>query len=262
MKSGYEAFVEKFKTKKTTDDCYTPPAVYAAVLDYVKTIAPLDGVEVVRPFYPGGDFESHEYPAGCVVVDNPPFSILAKIVRFYTARGVKFFLFAPTLTLWSTKIQEVTYVVTDIDVTYENGAKINTSFITNLIPSTLAMTCPKLRKAIKDAQKSDKPQLPKYRYPDNVVTATRLGAIADLDVAIPAGRFISRLESQRATGKAVFGSGILVSDTVARELREREREWEREREREREREQEQGIVWGLSQEERNIIEELNIQELL
>ena len=30
----YAAFVEKFKPKKTTDDCYTPPAVYEAVLNY------------------------------------------------------------------------------------------------------------------------------------------------------------------------------------------------------------------------------------
>ena len=29
--NDYEGFVEKFKPKKTTDDCYTPPAVYEAV---------------------------------------------------------------------------------------------------------------------------------------------------------------------------------------------------------------------------------------
>ena len=27
----YRAFVDKFKHKKTTDDCYTPPAVYEAI---------------------------------------------------------------------------------------------------------------------------------------------------------------------------------------------------------------------------------------
>lgn len=27
----YDAFVEKFTPKKTTDDCYTPPLVYDAV---------------------------------------------------------------------------------------------------------------------------------------------------------------------------------------------------------------------------------------
>lgn len=27
----YEQFVEKFKPKKTTDDCYTPPLIYNPV---------------------------------------------------------------------------------------------------------------------------------------------------------------------------------------------------------------------------------------
>ena len=31
----YEGFTEKFKPKKTTDDCYTPPAVMEVVNDYV-----------------------------------------------------------------------------------------------------------------------------------------------------------------------------------------------------------------------------------
>ena len=30
----YEEFVEKFKPKKTTDDCYTPPSVYAVIKDW------------------------------------------------------------------------------------------------------------------------------------------------------------------------------------------------------------------------------------
>ena len=31
---SYEEFVEKFKPKKTTDDCYTPPGIYAVVRDW------------------------------------------------------------------------------------------------------------------------------------------------------------------------------------------------------------------------------------
>ena len=30
----YDEFVEKFKPKLTTDDCYTPPVVYEAVADW------------------------------------------------------------------------------------------------------------------------------------------------------------------------------------------------------------------------------------
>ena len=32
----YEGFVEKFKPKKTTDDCYTPPEVYNEVMAWVR----------------------------------------------------------------------------------------------------------------------------------------------------------------------------------------------------------------------------------
>lgn len=38
----YEQFVEKFKTKKTTDDCYTPELVYKAVSDWELSQRELD----------------------------------------------------------------------------------------------------------------------------------------------------------------------------------------------------------------------------
>lgn len=43
MKSkNYEDFVEKFKPKKTTDDCYTPSLVYEAISDWVANEYNLD----------------------------------------------------------------------------------------------------------------------------------------------------------------------------------------------------------------------------
>ena len=93
---SYEEFVDKFKSEKTTGDCYTPPEVYDAVLAWVRDEYGVgDGVPIVCPFWPGADYRRVEYPDGCVVVDNPPFSILAKVIRFYQAHGVRFFLFAP-----------------------------------------------------------------------------------------------------------------------------------------------------------------------
>ncbi len=89
----YKDFVDKFKPKKTTDDCYTPPLVYEAVKNWACKEYDIDPDKIVRPFYPGGDYESYEYPAGCVVLDNPPFSILANIISFYLERGIAFFLF-------------------------------------------------------------------------------------------------------------------------------------------------------------------------
>ena len=33
---SYDEFVDKFKPKLTTDDCYTPPLVYEAVLKWCR----------------------------------------------------------------------------------------------------------------------------------------------------------------------------------------------------------------------------------
>ena len=74
----YEEFVEKFKPKKTTDDCYTPPEIYEAVKEWACLEYSIDPDTVVRPFWPGGDYEAFDYPEGCTVIDNPPFSILKK----------------------------------------------------------------------------------------------------------------------------------------------------------------------------------------
>lgn len=58
----YDAFVEKFKPKKTTDDCYTPPLVYDTIRDWACKKYKIDPACIVRPFYPGGDYEKYEYP--------------------------------------------------------------------------------------------------------------------------------------------------------------------------------------------------------
>lgn len=87
----YQAFVDKFKPKKTTDDCYTPAPVYEAVKTWAVDKYGLAGRTIVRPFYPGGDYQKMTYPDGAVVIDNPPFSILAEIVDFYHAHNIDFF---------------------------------------------------------------------------------------------------------------------------------------------------------------------------
>ena len=98
----YESYVAKFQNKeKTTDDTYTPPDVYDAVLHYVGTIYDMKGKEVLRPFYPGGDYRHAVYPDDGVVVDNPPFSIFTEICKFYSEAKIPFFLFGPGLTIFS-----------------------------------------------------------------------------------------------------------------------------------------------------------------
>ena len=59
MKSKtYEEFVEKFKPKKTTDDCYTPPAIYDVIKDWVCHRYKINSEKIMRPFYPGGIIET------------------------------------------------------------------------------------------------------------------------------------------------------------------------------------------------------------
>lgn len=137
----YGEFVDKFKPKLTTDDCYTPADVYDAVLAYVRRKYDIAGLKVIRPFYPGGDYQKEDY-TGAVVIDNPPFSIGAQIIDFYCNRQVPFFLFANGLTAFCTSkkhIQHVSVVLCSCAITYENRAKVRTSFITNMGPADIIL---------------------------------------------------------------------------------------------------------------------------
>ena len=172
-----EAFAEKFKPKKTNDDVYTPPEVYDAVLKWVeRTYGLPEDTVVVRPFYPGGNYLTHDYPEGCLVLDNPPFSLMAKIVKFYVANGVRFFLFANTLTLFQ-QIGLCNAVVCGYTVTYENGAGVNTSFLTSLGEDKVTVSG-ELYGILDRVQDDGAAPLPKYDFPPNVITAARLTCIA------------------------------------------------------------------------------------
>lgn len=131
LSGDYNEFLDKFEAKKTTDDCYTPNEVYEAVKNHVIEKYNLKDRKVVRPFYPGGDYENYTYPKDCVVIDNPPFSILSKIVEFYQKKKIVYFLFGPHLTLFSANKGQ-NYIITNSQITYENKAFVNTGFITNL----------------------------------------------------------------------------------------------------------------------------------
>lgn len=89
-KTEYQEFVDKFKPKLTTDDCYTPPIVYEAVAEWCKKEYGIKKEKIVRPFYPGGDYVNFAYQEDSVVVDNPPFSLLASIIRLYTSKILHF----------------------------------------------------------------------------------------------------------------------------------------------------------------------------
>lgn len=225
----YEEFVEKFKPKKTTDDCYTPPEVYEVVADYVAERFGIDRADMVRPFWPGGDFESFEYPEGCCVVDNPPFSILAKIKRFYMERGIRFFIFAPSLTCFSgTLTRDLTHIICDANITYENGAVVRTGFVTNMGGDVVAEACPELHNRLQpvcdEVAKRGKKKLPKYEYPDEIITAAKLGWMACHGTALTIRRAdCARISKLDANPRGIYGGGLLLSARAAAERAAAER---------------------------------------
>ena len=251
----YLEFVDKFKPKKTTDDCYTPANVYEAVLDWVVSEYGIDREKVMRPFWPGCDYLREDYPDGCVVVDNPPFSIISQICRNYMASNIKFFLFAPYLTNFSARAEGMTHIITDCDIEYENGAIVNTAFLTNLDEYEVR-TAPKLRAAItakdKENRKKKAKQLPKYEYPLNVLTSTMCGYLAKYGIDYRIKRndamFIRSLDAQGKMGKAIFGGGYLLSEKAAAEKAAAEKAAA---------EKAAANKWVLSDRERRIISELS-----
>ena len=219
--TDHDAFVEKFETKKTTDDCYTPKAVFDLVLNYVNANCDLSGKTIIRPFHPGGDFEAIEYEPNHVVVDNPPFSIISKICRFYIDNNVPFFLFAPHLTLFSSDI-DCTHIVVGGSVTYENGAVVKTSFLSNMFGDAKIIGDAGLYEGFKKLQELNK-------------------AIS-IKIDKKSTKHCRCLASQKAHGKAIFGSGFLISEKAAAEKAAAEKV--------------NAITWELSEKERIIIQSL------
>ena len=220
----YQEFLKKFEAKKTTDDCYTPDNIYGAVRDWAVEKYEIGNAAIVRPFYPGGDYKSEKYPAGCVVIDNPPFSIISEICEWYTNKKIRFFLFAPTLTLLGIMRGAANYVACGCGVVYENGASVNTSFVTNMGDGKIVAAAD-LREILDGENKKNLKklhrELPKYSYPDEVLTATMLCYMAAHGVSLEIGgsdaHFIRALDAQKASGKGLFGSGFLLSEKAAAE---------------------------------------------
>ena len=258
----YDEFVEKFKPKKTTDDCYTPPGIYDVVKEWACGKYGIDPAKIVRPFYPGGDYERFDYSGGKVVVDNPPFSILTQICEFYVENGIPFFLFCPTLTALSGRrnVMTLCHIVCGAAITYENGAVVNTSFITSYGGDVVAMTAPDLRKLVEEKdeelQKAGKVELPKYEYPDEIVTAAMMDKWCKYGVEYSVSSCdcapIYALDAQAESGKTIFGGGLILSERAAAERAAAERAAAERSAAERSAAQR----WALSEREREIVRSL------
>lgn len=249
MKSkSYEEFVEKFKSKKPTDECYTPPAVYNVVANFVASHYGIQPDTMCRPFIPGGDYENFDY-TGKIVVDNPPFSILAEIRRFFNGKNIKYFLFAPITTIGATADDAGGTFIPGARITYHNKAKIQTFFITNLENhEILFRTYPELTQALRSAQNQRK--IPKYQYPKNVTYVTEISQLADTDVIIyrDETKRVRVLDAQKPYKKGIHGGGWYLSDSATDRL---------EKAREESADKKKTISWELTDRELDIIKKLN-----
>ena len=173
----------------------------------------------------------------------------------FQSQGIKFFLFAPGLTIIGLT-RHANIICVGYTATYENGAKVNTSFVTNMTDNLIESSS-KLYKRLENADKENlrkikKKQLPKYTYPDNILTACRMNTLSryGVDFAIKRenGYFMRDLDSQRKFKKGIFGCGYLISGKKAAELKAAELKAAELKAAEH--------VWELSEREKEIIKTL------
>lgn len=230
----YKYCVTNGRNINTTDECYTPPAVYDAVLDYAVDRYQLKSKHIVRPFIPGGDYQKYVYDENDVVIDNPPFSITTKIAKWYIDHNIPFFLFVNGLygvSLSRAIRGKATVIVTDANVSFYNqGSKkrIKLGFVTNLEPKNIIIRG--------DATLTNtlnglvvKKSFKRFHYPDNFLKNNDILAALQRNVELKLTTdnclFEDNLDYHKAQTHAtsqpvkVFGGGYLVNDKLYAEFK-------------------------------------------
>ena len=152
---------------------------------------------------------------------------MAKIVRFYEDHGIDYFLFAPQLTCLSIRAAH-SHICVGAQVTYENGAVVNTSFVASRGP--LIRSAPDLYRILDEANAANiktkkAPPLPVYTYPDNVMTSSAVALFSKYGIEYheDIGVYTRAMDAQREAGKGIFGSGYIVPEEAARKAQEEAR---------------------------------------
>lgn len=255
----YESFIAKFRDNpKTTDDCFTPKDVYEAVVEWLGSVYDMSDKVILRPFFPGGDYENSDYPENGVVIDNPPFSMFTKICAFYAAHKIPFFLFGPGMTITSCCKYGCTAVMVDNNIVWDNGAVVRVGFASNLFGDIMAMTAPKLRQMLAACPSQNvKKSLPSFAYPPEVVRVSDFHVICNGDVEYVLHCSECAITKKLDHKDGMFGDFFLVS-TEKGEAKEAARLRAQEAARLRVQEAARNAVpVELSPRERRIIERLN-----
>ena len=142
------------------------------------------------------------------------------------------------------------HIICDCSIEYENGAIVQTSFVSSFGGDIVAQTAPDLTKKVNDAvaalRKERVRELPKYTYPDNILTSAMMQRYSKYGVDMEVRRHectpIYKLDAQAEQKKTIFGGGLLLSKRAAAERAAAERA--------------AAHIWALSDRERAIVDGL------
>lgn len=225
----YKYCVTNGRNINSTDECYTPPAVYDTVLDYAVDRYNLQGKHIVRPFIPGGDYQKYAYDKNDVVIDNPPFSITTKIAKWYVDHNIPFFLFVNGLygvSLSRGLHGKATVIATNANASFYNKGSdksIKLGFVTNMEPKNIiirgdAALTNKLNGLV------DKKSFKRFHYPDNFLKNNDILAALQRNVELKLTTnnclFEDNLDYHKAQHVKVFGGGYLVDDKLYAEFKD------------------------------------------
>ena len=130
-------------------------------------------------------------------------------------------------------------------------AKVLTSFVASSGATIRASSSlhDKVQAAADEYAKNLTKTFPKYQYPDEVMTATKLALLAQngQDFECDNCVRIAELDAQKETGKAIFGNAYLISSVRAAQAAQATRT-------------KKCFVWELSDREKDIIKELDEKE--
>lgn len=238
----YEEWVKKFDELQnrphTSDDTFTPANVYKTVYKWVDEHYHISGCPIERPFHPGGDYRNYNYRENCVVVDNPPFSILAEIIDFYLEKKIDFFIWCPHLTSLQYIVKRVTLVIADARVIYSNGAEIATGWMTNLDKKNAVICSNELQLALEQCNIDNKKQfgcgkskhLTNYDYPPELLRVAVLKQLSKrCEYAISRDqvylkKVVRTTDAQKEYNKknkkrlALYGGGFWMSSAEAERI--------------------------------------------
>lgn len=234
----WQAYERKFgKKPKTTDETYTPQALYDELFHFVdKHIHPLKGLKIERPFVPGGDFEAalKNYGPKTLVFDNPPFSQFAYILKTYHQHGVKFFLFANWASMVNEALQGISTIYSKYPIEYkiagtDKKAVVKTCFVHNLHPRNPTFGYYQALDKILQKYSPPQKQYNQYIHPPEILTLKNASHwVANNSKAQD---FISLKNLQKVrlrdaeTGKVVnlYGSSALLHNKKIGESMERQK---------------------------------------